>query len=154
MLILLSVISLIVIIAGLIMYFKSDYRHEEAGTIIAGCGAIVFAIAIIAMICVGAVLATSHTIDEKITLYEQENRVIEEKINLTVTTYLAHEQETLTALTPENAANFVALIPELNSDSVVQQQIATYLENHETIVSLRVEKINLAKSRWWMYFGS
>lgn len=154
MLILLAAISLIVIIAGIIIYFKSDYSHEGAGPVIVGCGGVVFAIAIIAMIFVGADLATSHIIDDKIALYERENNIIEEKVNLSVTAYLEYEQETLQALTPENAANFVCLYPELSADSVVQQQIATYLENHNTIIKLKVKKINLSVNRWWLYFGS
>lgn len=154
MLILLAVISLIAIIVGILIYIKGHYNYKEAGRIIAVVGVIVLAITLLSMTGAGHQLATAHTIDEKIALYEQENRVIEEKVELSVSRYLGHEQATLTALTPENAANFVAFIPELNSDSVVQQQIATYLKNHEAIVRLKLNKINLATSRWLLYFGS
>lgn len=154
MLIVIAVVGLIAVIGGLLLYFNSDYRHEDVGLTVAVIGGIILAASIIAMIFVGADLATSHTIDDKIALYEYENSIIEEKVNLSVTTYLEYEQGTLQALTPENAANFVCLYPELSADSVVQQQIATYLRNHDNIVNLKLKKINLSVNRWWLYFGS
>lgn len=154
MLIVIAVVSLITLVGGVVYYINADYSNRDLGGIIASLGAVVLLIALGAMIFVGADLATSHIIDDQIALYEQENSIIEEKINLSVSAYLEYEQETLQVLTPENAANFVCLYPELSADSVVQQQITTYLENHNTIVNLKVKKINLSLNRWWLYFGS
>lgn len=71
MLILIAVISLIAIIVGILIYIKGHYNYEEAGRIIAVVGVIVLAIALLSMIGAGHQLATAHTIDKKIALYEQ-----------------------------------------------------------------------------------
>jgi len=153
MLIATAIVGLILAIVGYVIYLKTTCT-EELGETLAWIGVVIFAISLIAMPCVGAKIATSHTIDEKIALYEQENQIIEEKLELSVSTYLEYEQETLTSLTPENAANFVCLYPELSADTLMQKQIEAYLSNHAAIVKLKVEKINLAKAKWWLYFGA
>ena len=154
MLIVIAIISLIAVVGGIIYYHKVDYCDNGPAIVIGVIGGLLLSASLIAALFVGADLATAHTIDDKIALYENENRIIEEKINLSVSTYLEYEQETLQALTPENAANFVCLYPELSADSVVQQQVATYISNHNSIVSLKVRKVNLSINRWWLYFGS
>ena len=151
MLIVIAIIGLIATVVGVIMYCSVN---EEAGSVIGGLGGVALVISIVAMAFVGVGVGTAHTIDEKITLYEQENRIIEEKVELSVSTYLEYEQETLTSLTPENAGNFLFLYPELSADTMIKEQIATYQANHQAIVQLKVDKINVAKLKWWLYFGS
>lgn len=153
MLIVSSIVGLIALVIGIVLYLK-EYDWEETGVAIAWCGGIVLVVSLVAMAFVGANVATAHTIDEKITLYEQENRVIEEKVELSVSTYLEYEQETLTSLTPENAGNFLFLYPELSADTMIKEQIATYQANYRAIVQLKVDKINVSKLKWWLYFGS
>ena len=126
---------------------------EGIGVVLTVIGAVILAVCLIAGCLIGCTLANAHTIDEQIALYEQENQIIEGKIEASVNAYLEHEQKTIQHLTPENATTYVSFIPELNSDSVVNQQIKTYLENHQIIISLKVEKINLVKCKWWLYFG-
>ena len=151
MLIVIAAISLIATIVGIIIYCSIN---EDAGSVIGGIGGVALVVSVIAIAFVGAGVGTAHTIDEKITLYEQENRVIEEKVELSVSTYLKYEQETLIALTPENAGNFLFLYPELSADTMIKEQIATYQANHRAIVQLKVDKINVTKLKWWLYFGS
>ena len=154
MLIVVSAIAIALIVVGIIMISNGKYETEQAGTALFAIGVFFLFASLIGGSFVGAHLATSHTIDEQIALYEQENRIIEEKVEASVNAYLEHEQKTIQPLTPENATTYVSFIPELNSDSVVSRQINTYLANHQSIMTLKVKKINLVKYKWWLYFGS
>ena len=143
MLILIAIVSALLIIVGI-------FTDDDA--IKGGFSGVLILVIVISGF-VGAGVGTASTMDEKIALYEQENRAIEEKVELSVSTYLEYEQETLISLTPENAGNFIFLYPELSADTMIQKQIATYQENHKAIVELKLDKINVAKLKWWLYFG-
>ena len=92
-------------------------------------------------------------INKKIALYEKENKELEEKIEVTVKGYMDFEKETYKELKADNYMNLVNLYPELKSDKLVQKQISTYQANKNKIIELELEKINVKKSKWWLYFG-
>ena len=98
-------------------------------------------------------IATAHTIDEKIQMYQQENESIEQSVGIAVRAYMDYEQETFGELSNKDAMNLVSLYPDLKSDQLVQKQIDIYVSNNNKIKELREDQIDLAKARWNLYFG-
>jgi len=157
MLVTLIIVFSVLLLLSIAFAIWSEYQEYAGCTVLGIILAIIFAISLVISIVdlVGykADVATASSIDEKIIMYEEENTKIEEKINATVTTYLSHEQGTLTSLTPENAANVLVAYPELKSDTLVVSQIETYISNSEKIKELKEEKIDLARKKWWINYG-
>lgn len=98
-------------------------------------------------------LANGNTIDKKISMYEEENASIEKNIDVSVKGFMDFESRTYTELKDTDAINLVSLFPELKSDTLVKKQIKVYIDNNNKIKELKEEKINLAKTRWKLYFG-
>ena len=98
-------------------------------------------------------VGTGYTIDERISMYEEENASIEESIDTIVKNYMDFEATTYEGLKNEDAINLISLFPELKSDTLVQQQIEVYVANRQKIKELKEEKIDLSKAKWMLYFG-
>ena len=98
-------------------------------------------------------VATAHTIDEKIQMYQQENESIEQSVGIAVRAYMDYERETYSNFSNKDAMNLVSLYPDLKSDQLVQKQIDIYVSNNNKIKELREDQIDLAKARWNLYFG-
>ena len=95
-------------------------------------------------------------IDERIAMYEEENQRIEEQIAAAVSEYQSYETEIFTNTSntnTESAITLVSLYPNLKADTLVQQQIETYVENNKTIRDLKDKAIKGSVDRWWLYFG-
>ena len=92
-------------------------------------------------------------VDQKIKMYQQQNKEIEEKIEVVVKNYMDFENDTFTDLKSDSYINLVSLYPDLKSDELVKQQIALYTQNNNTITELKEEKLNETIYRWWLYFG-
>ena len=137
------------IIVGLLFIISAGEDLELLACIL-GCGLIAI---IIAGICMMNNVQEGKVINKKITLYEKENKELEEKIEVAVKNYMDFEKETYKELKVDSYMNLVNLYPELKSDKLVQKQISTYQANKNKIVELELEKINVKKSKWWLYFG-
>lgn len=109
---------------------------------------------LIAILVIAPDVNTEFVIDQKIQLYEQENAIIEQRIDTVVKEYMAYEKETYADLSTVDPVAKVALFPELKADTMVQAQIQTYTRNWEKILSLKEEKVNLLTKRWWLSFGN
>lgn len=92
-------------------------------------------------------------IDEKIAMYQEENTKIEEQIDALVRNYMKYESNTFAEFKGDDSVLVVSLYPELKSDALVQNQISVYTENNKKIKELKEQKIEAAKSKWWLYFG-
>lgn len=92
-------------------------------------------------------------IDEKIAMYQEENANIEKQIDALVQNYMNYESDTFSEFKSEDSMTLVSLYPELKSDELVQNQITVYTENSKKIKELKEQKIDVAKSKWWLYFG-
>lgn len=110
-------------------------------------------IAAIAAIILGIHVSELSVIDEKITMYEEENTAIEEQIDIIVKQYQEYETEIFANTSSDSAITLVSLYPELKSDSLVSSQIDVYMSNNEKIKALKESKINGSVYRWWLYFG-
>lgn len=145
-------VFLALFVVSIILYVRNDFDEPFlcGATIVTG---ILTAIFLIWTLSLAITVGTAETIDQKITMYEEENARIEESIDITVKNYMNFEAATYTELKDDDAINLVALFPELKSDSMVQQQIEIYVANNQKIKELKESKIDLSKARWKLYFG-
>lgn len=94
-----------------------------------------------------------RVIDDKIELYTNQNKQIEEKVEMVVKEYMNYEGETFKELKSDSYITLVNLYPELKSDEMIKQQINLYTSNNEKITSLKEKKLNKTLFKWWIYFG-
>lgn len=144
-------IALVALMSWLV--YDADYCNRElpiTGLVVA---------IILLLVCVGFIISLSDSvmklgvIDEKIAMYEEENANIEARLAETVQKYQEYEAGIYAEVAPESSMTLVSLYPELKSDALVSKQIEVYVENNETIKSLKSAKINGDVCRWWLYFG-
>lgn len=98
-------------------------------------------------------IVDSGYVDERIAVIENKNKEVESGIQTMVKNYLEHEGATYKAMTPEEAVAYATAYPELASNELVKEQIATYKNNREKILELEQKKIDRKVLRWWLYFG-
>lgn len=100
-----------------------------------------------------ASVVKSKYIVEKITMYEQQNKQIEEQIDTVVKQYQEYESDTYIKTSSESSITLVSLYPDLKSDELVKKQIKVYQDNNKKITELKEKQINAKASKWWLYFG-
>lgn len=94
-------------------------------------------------------------INEKIIMYQNENERIETELDAMVDKYIQYEASVIDSVAEgKSSIALVSVFPELKSNALVQKQLEVYLENNAKIKELKVEKIQLAKHRWILYFGN
>lgn len=98
-------------------------------------------------------IVDSGYVDERIAVIKNKNKEVESGIQTMVKNYLEHEGATYKAMTPEEAVAYATAYPELASNELVKEQIATYKNNREKILELEQKKIDCKVLRWWLYFG-
>ena len=127
---------------------KYDDQDQFLATFISSCFPFVFLIwGLLLIYDVG----TGYIIDNKIEMYEEENKHIEESIDIAVKSHMNYESSTYGEL--KHGINTVLLIPELKSDKLVQKQIEVYVNNRDKIKELKEKKIELSEKKWLLYFG-
>lgn len=154
MLIVLFIISLIFI---LISYFciKADDGEIETlfvvGTTISLTGVISVFIILVAVISCAIEVSKSTVVDNKIAMYQEENKKIEKEITSVVNSYKDYEKEVIS--NTGEMATILVRFPELKSNKLVSKQIQVYVDNNNKIKELKEEKINYSIYKWWLYFG-
>lgn len=93
------------------------------------------------------------TIEAEISMYQEENFIIEEKMASLVENYMLHEKEIMFEVAPESSITLINMYPELTSQTLVSQLLDTYQTNTEAIKELKTEAIKQPIVRWWLYFG-
>lgn len=155
MIVLLLALSIVVTVAILIIAIKIDKYGDGFWDYLLF---ILSSIVSITMLCVIPFFINNaisiRYIDKKIAMYEEENAEIEERIDTLVKGYMEYESDTFSNFKVEDSMTLVSLYPELKADELVQKQMSIYSENNQKIKSLKEEKIDAAKSRWWLYFGN
>lgn len=132
----------------------AEKRYNEApGVAMVSFGGIVGIVALVATVFLCCEVSSDARIDDKIAMYTEENAVIEQQIAECVERYQEYEQGVFEKVSPTDAVAFVTLYPELKSDTLVQAQIETYVENNNKIKQLKEKKIDAAVRKWWLYFG-
>lgn len=143
MIILLIIISIVGFIISRVIY-----EDDIAGFFLA-CSGVLFVIAIV----LGVLVSNGRTIDEKISMYQEENTKIEKQIDTLVSNYMNYESNTYEKFKSESSITLVSMYPELKSDKLVEEQISVYEENNKKIRELKEDKINLKVKKWWLYLG-
>ena len=143
-------ILLLLIGIGLICCIFMD---NDIGEVFSGFGIFISVVALIGIIINIGILINGRTLDDKITMYEQENAAIEQSVDVLVKDYYRHESDTYSSLTPENAVLFASAYPELQSNELATKQLEIYVENNNKIKELKEDQINLSRNRFWLYFG-
>lgn len=137
-----------------IVLFRFAYHNNSTGLYVSAFFSIFVTIGLfITCVVFACNIGTSKTIDAKIQMYEEENVQIEAKIDTLVSNYMNYEKDTYSEFKTENSITLVAMIPELKSDELVQQQLNTYVYNHNKIICLKEERINKDNYKWLLYFG-
>ena len=150
MILLMFGICILTVIVGSILYDKFD---TDTYCNLAIFGSVLGFVSFIAIIALGINVKSISVIDDRITMYEEENTRIEQQIADVVKQYQKYETDIFMEVAPDNAVTMVSLYPELKSDSLVQAQIEVYTENNKTIRALRDKQIKGNVYRWWLYFG-
>ena len=147
----LVLLVIVLAVVGVLVWLENEAAGDSACSLTAGS----FAVGIVLIVVFGLWIGVMHrnTIPARIEMFEEENARIEAAITETVERYMEHEKEVFSMASNESAINLVSLYPELKSDTLVQQQIETYLENNKTIKQLREEQIATPIFKWWLYFG-
>ena len=146
------VITILIIVAGVICGISNDWdcTYEMPLLIFGG---ISFCIVLLFTIILMHSVSSAKVIDDKIAMYQTENKKIETQIAEVVQQYQEYEQGTFDKVAPDKAVTLVSLYPELKSDDLVSKQIAIYVGNNNKIKELKEDKITASVDRWWLYFG-
>lgn len=151
MLIVLLVICVIMIIASLLL---CCYPEDNPTTWIGSIGSVVVVIIMVFMI--NGIIG-ERTINQKIEMYQEENKNIETTIAQTVKDYMKYEKDIVNDSSDNlenlNIVLLTQLYPDLKSSELISKQIEVYINNNEKIKSLKEEKINIDTYKWWIYFG-
>lgn len=103
---------------------------------------------------IGLLICYPYNIDKKLAMYEEENLKIEEKVKNTVQGYMNYEQETYSNLVKDAELETLLIkYPELNSNTLVKQEIKIYKENNTKIKELKEKEIDKNIIGWWLFFN-
>ena len=104
-------------------------------------GLVGFILLIAVLACTYDYYKISTISDQKIKLYTEQNKDIENKVAIVVDKYLTHEKDTYAELKPKTKITLASTYPELQSNKLVQQQIQLYNENNKNITNCKLQKI-------------
>lgn len=148
----LIVLIILTICAIVVAYLDSNYE----GTIyyVGGFGAICLGILdVIVVISIIILFDNGITAKPKIEMYQEENKKIEEQVDVLVKQYMEYEGKTLTEFKSESSITLVSLYPELKSDTLISKQIEVYIANNNKIKELKEYEIEMKIGKWLLYFG-
>lgn len=148
-------ISILLVVLGIILICK-DYSDTQWGigmTLI-----FIFGVsALVSIVCVGICAhdaSQSIVIDEKIAMYQEENKSIESSISTIVENYQDYEKDVFANAKNESIVVVATqLYPELKSNELVKKQLDIYVANNKKIKQLKNKKLDYKVSKWLLYFG-
>lgn len=142
MLTLILLITIAICVALTFYEIKTDWANSDTiGSLIFLSGVVGFMLLIPVLVCTYNYYETITLTDQKIQLYTEQNKDIENKVGLVVDKYLEHEKDTYTTLKPKTKITLASTYPELQSNKLVQQQIQLYNENNKKITKCKLQKI-------------
>lgn len=98
-------------------------------------------------------LYENQGVNQKIKMYETQNRQLERKIDVTVKSYMNHEKDTYKEFKAGDGMSLITTYPELRSNELVKEQMNTYQSNNRKIAKLKEKEIDYNITKWWIYFG-
>ena len=154
MLTLILVIAIVLIIVCFFLYvedvFCVDFLWCALGWIL-GIGSVIL---LIVIFCLIGDVATAPNIDNEIAQYEEKNMVVELEIQKMVSNHFKLYSDKASEVNiNSDAISLASVIPELNSNTYVQEQLNLYRENEKEITKLRDKKNLIPRYKWFLYFG-
>ncbi len=147
------IVLIILCMLAIIVSFVSYCNDSDVCCTVSICGAIIIGIIAFLVIisCVGAGF-DMFVIDDKIELYQEENKNIENEITTIVNNYQGFEKDIIQNV--GDMETFFIKIPELKSNELTKQQMNLYIQNNAKIKELKERKIDDKTIKWLLYFGS
>lgn len=141
----LTLLILVAICIVLTSYaIKTDCTESDAiDSLIFLSGLVGFILLIAVLVCTYDYCEISTISNQKIQLYTEQNKDIENKVAIVVDKYLEHEKDTYTELKPKTKITLASTYPELQSNKIVQQQIKLYNENNKKITNCKLQKVKV-----------
>ena len=158
MIIVCLVIGLIGCIVGGFLVAKAENSYGKTKAKCLGFGVPLLTIGVIVafVFLVGGMFCAATfnpTIEAEITMYQEENAIIEEKMAILVENYMLHEKEIMFEVSPDDSITLISMYPELTSQSLVSELLDTYTDNSDKIKELKTTALKQPIVRWWLYFG-
>jgi hypothetical protein len=157
----LALLFIIAIVGGVICATVSwkkiehgEYGDAEDWFMFAGLVCFLAFIMLVAFFIVLACYVGDSYADERIEVVKTKNTEIEKEIQVAVKSYLEHEGKTYTDMTSDEALAVAVAYPELASNELVKEQIATYKSNREQVLQYEQQKIDKKIKAWWLWLGS
>ena len=127
-----------------------DFLWAVIGWIL-GIGSVIL---LIVIFCLIGDVATAPNIDNEIAQYEEKNMVVELEIQKMVSNHFKLYSDKASEVNiNSDAISLASVIPELNSNTYVQEQLNLYRENEQEITTLRDKKNSIPRYKWLLYFG-
>lgn len=147
----LVLIGLILAIVGYKLY-DSFSNYDFTFELIGWFGGILCGIA--GLIGIMLLCIYPYNVDKKLTMYQEENALIEEKVKNTVIGYMGYEKEFYNDLVKNSELESLLLrFPELNSNELVKSEIELYTMNNKQIKNLKEQLIDQKLIGWWLFFN-
>ena len=137
----LTLVFLIVVAICIALIFYENWTGSDIGISIFFSGIIGFMLLISVLTYAYDYYKISTLADQKIQLYTEQNKDIENKVAIVVDKYLEHEKDTYATLKPKTKITLASTYPELQSNKLVQQQIQLYNKNNKKITNCKLQKI-------------
>lgn len=156
MLSLIFIIFVLIFIISIVICFKTYHKEGDPSVfaVIVALGSFIVSLFLFLNLYDSIkIIATAHTIEQKIDMYEEENARIEEDIDLIVKDSMDFETELFSNLKPESSITLVTKYPDLTSDTHIQKQIEIHTANNDKIRQLREQLIDVSVHKFLVYFG-
>lgn len=79
-----------------------------------------FFVLFVISISLGISVSIGRSIDEKISMYQEENTKIEKQLDTLISNYMNYESNTYEKFKSESSITLVSMYPELKSDKLVE----------------------------------
>lgn len=153
------IVFLIICIALIVLGIIWGYRDSESDVALS-CkmsGSILTVIMVI-FISVAITKTVSIPVTERqITIYEEENKAIEQEVKVIIDTYMKYEEGMFEKIDIDSYSGdklllLTQLYPELKANTLVQTQIELHTSNAAEIKELKKKALNARVWTWWLYF--
>ncbi len=159
MILVLLIISIIILVIGIIMYYEFDKHRcseflEILSAIIASVGGICTLMS--AMFTIGLIVdvSVSSTLPSKIQILEDTNTQMEKDINIAIQKYCEYENKTYVELKQNELTLAFEIYPDLKTNELVTSYINVIIDNRNEIKNLKLKYASSHIQKWWLYFGN
>lgn len=148
------ILLFVILLTTAIVFTALGVIRDEEGWFYGSVAPYFISIILLIAIVLGAVdLSQGRVIDNKISMYQEENTRIETTVTTTVEKYLEHEYQIFDSLQGEDIQTLLVVYPEINSNELVKRQVEIFVENNNKIKELKEQKLNIEVWKFWVYFS-